>query len=221
VNRKTFLTCRYRIARSSPGRWCKRQVDVGDHRAILTSVCACEEDDGGQGERGPAGAAPQASSGSGPGLPAAGGGGAGRGADGGRGLGPDRRRLRRAHAEPHDPAQRLSAAALGHAGGHGGAGDPEAARRQLLPDAARGAAPQRTGTAGRRAASLRRRRLHAAGRRPGEGARLRGYLEESGVTHLRRARRRGRELPRPSARTATSGSTRSPSRYARTDASRR
>src|SRR5690606_15259460 len=73
----------------------------------------------------------------------------------------------------------------------------EAARGELLPGAARAAPAQRAGAARRGPAGVRGGRLHPPRRRPGAGARLRGDLEEPGLTHLRRARPRRDFLGRP------------------------
>ena len=103
-----------------------------------------------------------------------------------RGLRADRRRARRAPARGSgDASQRLSAAALGHAGGRDRAADPQAPPGQLLPELPGAAPALRAGAAGGGPAGLRLRRLDAPRRPAGREPRA-ADLQERGQPDLRR-----------------------------------
>ena len=105
-------------------------------------------------------------------------------------------------ARPGEPAhepQRVPGAPLGHPRGHAGARGAAGPRWQLLPVAARAAASCRAGAARGGPGGLCARRLDTPGRGSRRDARHHVDQQERGQPHLRRARRRGRDLPRPSA----------------------
>src|SRR4051812_35562497 len=71
--------------------------------------------------------------------------GGGAGADGGRGVRADRRRARGTDGGSGDASQRVSAEAVGHAGGGDRVADPEDPSGQLLPELSAAPQAQRAG----------------------------------------------------------------------------
>ena len=123
--------------------------------------------------------------------------------------------LWRAQRGAGELAQRISAPALGHQGGHHRAGHPQAPPGDLLARVLAPAPPTgRTGPGGGGLPGLRRRCFDPPGRRPGQGHGDRRDLQIRGLAHGQRARQGGERVQGASARRgapiAICGSTRSP-----------